>query len=86
MPWRRSLTLVPLMPATTVNELSAGLVVMTGNLSARDADDHVDVVARFDRRTDAGDLVDLDRDGSLGRRHVDVADRARGRFAEGLAR
>ena len=34
MPWSSSLTLVPLMPATMLNELSAGFVVMTGNLSA----------------------------------------------------
>ena len=34
MACRRSLTLVPLMPLTTVNEESFGLRVMTGNLSA----------------------------------------------------
>ena len=33
MPWSSSLTLVLLRPVTTVIELSAGLTVMTGNLS-----------------------------------------------------
>ena len=62
MPWRSSLTLVLFRPATTGTESSTGLTVMTGNLSAGEADDHVDVVAGLDDRADTGDLVDLDRD------------------------
>ena len=62
------MTLVLLRPLTTVIESSAGLTVMTGNLSPREPDDHVDVVAGLDDRADAGDLVDLDRDGAHARR------------------
>ena len=68
MPWSRSLTLVLLRPVTTVIELSVGLIVMTGNLSRGQADDHVDVVTGLDDRPDAADLVDLDRHGSAGSR------------------
>ena len=79
------MTLVLLRPLTTVTESSAGLTVMTGNLSAGEADDHVDVVAGLDDRADAGDLVDLDRDRSACRgRALDVEDRALRAAAEGV--
>ena len=64
-------------------ELSAGLTVMTGNLSAGQADDHVDVVAGLDDRADAGDLVDLDRHAAQGGGAIDVGDLARGATADG---
>ena len=68
MPWSRTLTLVLFRPLTTVNEASAGLTVMTGNLSPLMPDDHVHVVAGLDDRADARDLVDLDGDGAQARR------------------
>ena len=65
MPWRRSLTLVPLRPVDDGDRrCPTGLTVMTGNLSRGQADDHVDVVAGLDDGADAADLVDLDGDGS----------------------
>ena len=76
MPWRSSLTLVPLMPATTVNESSVGVDRDDRELVGGEADDHVDVVTGLDDRADAADLVDLDGDAALCRRALDVDDRA----------
>ena len=67
MPWSRILTLVLLRPLTTVTESSAGLTRDDRELVARDARDHVHVVAGLDDRADAGDLVDLDGDRREGR-------------------
>ena len=76
MPWRSTLTLVLLRPATTVIELSCGLSCDDRERVAGEADDQVDVVAGLDDGADAGDLVDLDGDRALARRDLDVADRA----------
>ena len=67
MPWRSSLTLVPLRPATTVIELSSGVDGDDRELVGGQADDHVDVVTGLDDRADAADLVDLDGHAAQGR-------------------